>query len=314
MSDADADADIQFLRRPETLTQLCDIVTYPFGGPWGHDYKRIAKTAAARGRGVSPELWAAGIWAFAHAGQVHDQIEALAIIVSEVRASMCGDYIGPDYPFNFPEWELATIAYMICPKDSPVFPLILYTLAQWMPWTLGRPMVVIQASIGGETTTINSRDLLAAAHSHPTATARLRAIVLCEQFKSSGSPVSVRLLYQAHEVDPTYYIFYIYLSHFLTFEPAYVIRLGSRMLNRWGLALEAVTNAVGRKYALYCDSLVGSVPELNGMDISLGDSSMPVFDYICRLETPDGSVFRPAMLTDMLPAPTPRGRAGGTRR
>ena len=32
---------------------------------------------------------------------------------------------------------------------------------------------------------------------------------------------------------------------------------------------------------------------------------MSVFDYICRLETPGGSVFRPAMLTDMLPADTP---------
>ena len=32
---------------------------------------------------------------------------------------------------------------------------------------------------------------------------------------------------------------------------------------------------------------------------------MSVFDYICALETPDGSVFCPEMLTDMLPVDHP---------
>ena len=307
-TDADADADIQLLRRPETLTQLCDIVAGPFDGPLGHDIKRIAVAAAAKGRGVSPELWAAGMWAITRVGIANDLIvETLALIVAELRACVCSDYYCPtECQVNSSAWELVKIAYMVCPKDSPVFPFILYYLANWMPGTLRRSAVDIRASIGGEMTTLIYGDLLAATLSHPDATARLRAMILCDQaYVQWGRASSVELLYRAHEIDPTYIVVYGYLSYFLTFSPTYVIRLRSRVLNRWGLALEAATSVVGRMDDIIYTKLNGVIPELNGTVISLGDSSMSVFDYICALETPAGSVFHPKMLTDMLPADTP---------
>ena len=137
---AGADADIQLLRRPETLTQLCDIVKYPYDDMWRdahhcHKYKHMAETAAFKGREVSPELWAAGVRALTRLeypnGNDNDRIKALAIIVPEVRATVCGDYSylsGNQAPY--PAWELLKIAYMICPKESPVFPHILYSLVR----------------------------------------------------------------------------------------------------------------------------------------------------------------------------------------
>ena len=305
-ADTGTDMDIQLLRRPETLTQLCDIVTHPYDGPLDYDYIRLAEAAATRGRGISPELWAAGIWAIAHIGYLFYQIEVLTKIVPEVHAYVCGDYSCPtEHQIKEPEWELAKIAYMICPKESPVFPLILYSLARSMPWALGQPVVVIRASPGGEAVTTNRRDLLAAVLSHPTAPARLRASVLCDQAWAQGVPASIELLYQAHETDPTCVTVYTYLSYYTDTGGARTIRLGSRMLNLWGLALEAVANVVGGRHTIYYTLLSGNVPELDGTTISLGDSSMPIFDYICALETPAGSAFCPAMLTDMLPADTP---------
>ena len=309
---ADADADIQLLRCPETLTQLYDIVTYPFGGQWDHsrychDYKRMANLAVTKGRGVSPELWAAGMWAITRLGNATIRSAALAIITPEVRANECGDYIClTEHQAKDPAWVLLQISYMIAPKDSLVIPLILYSLARWLIWApQAAAQVAIQASPGGEPVTVNSDDLLAAVLNHPTATARLRASVICTQAREQGFSTSIELLYQAHETDLTYITVYTYLSYYMDAVGVRVIRLGSRLLNRWGLALEAVINVVGLKGAIYGKVLVCGVPELDGTSISLGDSSMSVFDYICALETPDGSVFCPEMLTDMLPADTP---------
>ena len=305
-----ADAVIQLLRRPETLAQLCDITTDSFDGPLGHDYRLIAEAAATKGRGVSPELWAAKMWAITRFGIPADRIKALALIVSEVRAIVCIDYYCPTKcQVQIPEWELLKIAYMVCPKESPVFPIILYSLARrisrWWTWAPVKPAMTIQASPGGETTTLIYGDLLAAVLSHPTATARLRAFAICDQSRKIGFPSSVDLLYQAYETDPTYVTVYALLANYIDSSgPAYAIRLGAQMLNRWGLALKASTNIVGRKSYIYF-MMEGCIPELNGTVISLGDSSMSVFDYICALETPEGSFFRPEMLTDMLPVDTP---------
>ena len=302
----DADADILLLRRPEVLVQLCDIVTYPFGGQWiyGHycrGYKRIAKLAVAKGQGISPELWAAGMWVIARVGNTNDRSEALAIILPEVHASMCSDYHCPnEWQIEAPAVEMLKIAYMICPKESSVFPLILYSLVRQMIWA---PTIGIRASPGSGLVTVIPGDLLAEALSHPAATARLRAIVLCEQ-ATAQSPTRVELVYQAHATEPTYFAVYTHLSHYIDIGPAHVIRLGARLLNRWGLALEAAPYVVGWKGALnYLTK--GGVPQLDSAVISLGDSSMSVIDYICALETPATSFFRPAMRTDMLPAGTP---------
>ena len=77
------------------------------------------------------------------------------------------------------------------------------------------------------------------------------------------------------------------------------------MLNLWGLVLEAAISSVGQWHNMCYTLLNRVVPEMNGTNISLGDSSMSVYDYICALETSEYSVFRPKMLTDMLPAGTP---------
>ena len=300
-----ADVDIQLLRRPETLTQLCDIVTYPDYGMWEgyQDYTHIAETAAIKGQEVSPELWVAGMWALTRVGTPRGRIRALAIIVPEVCANVCSDYYCPnERQVYYPAWELLKIAYMICPKESPVFPLILYSLAKWMPRGDASPLG-IQSSPGGGLTTSSYEDLLAAVLNNPAATARLRAIVLCAQF-GSRLPQATELLYQAHAIDPTYVTVYTYLSR--TMKDG-VCTLGSRMLNRWGLALKAATNVVGSRDPIYYDILDGYAPQLDGTDISLGDSSMPVFDYICALETPNGSEFFRFVMrrTGMVPADTP---------
>ena len=302
-----ADADIQLLRRPETLTQLCDIVTYPDNGIWRYisGYGHIAEAAAARGREVSPELWAAGLWAVTRIGIIDDGIEAhkaLAIAVPEVHANVCSDYYCPiECQVKHPIRELLKIAYMICPKESPVLPLILYSLAKWLPWGIVAPIDIRAAPSGGLLAGTYA-DLLTAVLNNPTATARLRAVVLCRQFETQNSHPT-ELLYQAHATDPTYVGIYTNLSYCMD---GGVVHLGSRTLNIWGLALEAVTNVVGERGIIYHDIMDDCyTPRLNGTDISLGDSSMPIFDYICALETPAGSVFCPDMLSDMLPADTP---------
>ena len=307
-ADADTDADIQLLRRPETLTLLCDIVTYPDHGRWGAyglGYKRIAEAAATKGRGVSPELWAAGIWAITRFGSASGPLNSLAILVSEVRASVCSDYHCPiECQVESPTVEMLKIAYMICPKDSPVLPFILYSLARRVRFA---PVIIIRASPGAGTESVTYEGLLAAALNHPMSTARLRVIVLCDQARVlRRCPANATLVHQAYEIDPTFSVVYTCLiSYCMDADPACVIRLGTRMVNRWGLSLEAIATIVGESDVLYYSLRQDGIPQLDGTVISLGDSSISVFDYICALETPYGSFFRPEMLTDMLPADTP---------
>ena len=313
-----SDAAIQILQCPETLNQLYDRIdeTHVHYKGVGYKYSDIAFEAAIKGHNVSMELWAAGIWAVTWSCSEGIAFRALSLLEVEVRAKLWNTTLWNTTSWGItsvwfwrnPSWGLLSLAYMICPKDSKFFPLILYSLAGWI--TRAKPGR-LQTSPTGDIITVTYDDLLSAVVSNPTATARLRARALFAQVEQRKTIAASELIRRAYVIDPTYigvYTYWLEVDWFATgneINPSGVIQLGGQVLNKWGLVLKAIETVIGAKTTIYLWLLDDEFPELDGTTISLGDSSMSVFDYLCALETPDGSFFRFKMLTGMVPADTP---------
>ena len=310
MSDADAMSDagavavavagIQRLQCPETLDQLCDgkdkDPVYYRGV--GYKYSDIAFEAATEGQNISSELWAAGMWAVTRSYGMSTTVHRRVLTI--IKSKICSDF--KLWYMSHAAHELLTLAYMICPKGSKVFPLILYSLSTSLPWP--KP-VLLKESPADDITTTSCDELLSAVVSNPTATARLRARALCAQAWAHASPAASELICRAYAIDPTY--IEVYLYWFTDGPIKYLdrsIQLGGRMLNKWGIALKCIETTDGNIAEIYV-WIRDVIPYLDGTTISLGDSSMSIFDYICALETPHGSFFSFAMFTDMLPADIP---------
>ena len=316
---ANAEDALQLLRCPETITQLCDIIIKGatdigiYAPIKYNDVKfsceSVAVLAATEGRSISMEVWAAGMWAVASLSEGGGEFLAqkvLATILPEVLAHICSSYASE---YETAESQLLEIAYMICPKESPVAAIILFELPQCENDTYDDHITIkVKFSPTDDSKTLTLRDLLEMIYCDPIAPSRIRASAAYNRaiLRDEGSDYNIELLCRSFDLDPTCYRPYVTLvCTVIRVDAERVVSIGGRSLNVWGLYLEAITHcSAGARWRLYA-VMRNRVPTLDGTVISLGDSSMPVFDYICALESPTGSGFFPAMLTDMLPADTP---------
>ena len=331
----------QLLRCPDTLVQLCDIgareiarcefelIRYKSSGMC---FGRVAKHAATIGRSISMEVWAAGMWAMSQVQNPALRQKVLLAVVTDIRANIISNF-PPAVYFIRPGHEseqLLQLAFIVCPKGSPVRAHVLYRIRNYLKYYRSLPQNNIQRKYSSGLELLLHDEIIIEVVKNLNAPATLRAAAILDASRRESYYLAsyaewVVLMEWVIELDPRrrdeVYVKFVDWVFFGKIPQITRVQIGSRSLNVWGmllelwsrpryphLMLELWAKTFYPNYIRWIKSHLADrrrMPVLQGEAISLGDSSMSIFEYMHAFESPSGSIFRPALIMEMLPADSP---------